>query len=361
MSTSSPHKPWSNWRRSSWWIRWSRWEYWPMQLVNIPVGFIWLYYAIRARHPFFFSNTNPVIENGGFLGESKENIFRHMPDEFLPKTILVPASALTPEKVLEHAAGLGITYPFILKPNIGERGFRVERIDDQTALENYLNQKPYVDVLLQEYVDYPVELSVMYHRSPHAHAGQVTSVCIKEMLSVTGDGRRTLRELILDYPRAKLQWEVMEKRWQDSLTFVLPDGEKKTLMPIGNHCRGAMFLNGNDLIDEQLCATFDRVSQASQGIFYGRFDLRCENIESLKAGRNFKILEYNGVSAEPAHIYHPGYSLWQAYRDIAYHWKIIYKISRQQKQQGVHPMPVREGWHQVRKYFAYKKWANQIS
>jgi len=332
-----------------------------MQVVNIPVGFIWLYYAIRARHPFFFSNTNPVIENGGFMGESKHNIYQHLPENYLPKTALIRAQDITTEAILSHAGELGITYPFILKPNIGERGFRVERIDDYHTLEHYLLDRPHVDLLIQEYVTHPVELSVMYHRLPHTPEGKVTSVCIKEMLAVTGDGKRTLRELILDYPRAKLQWEVMEERWKDEMENVLPADQNKTLMPIGNHCRGAMFLNGNAHIDEALNKAFDRVSQGSNGIFYGRFDLRCSSIEAIKQGDTFKILEYNGVSAEPAHIYHPGYSLWQAYKDIAAHWRIIFLIHRQQLRQGVPPMPVREGWQQVRQYFAYKKWASQAS
>lgn len=172
MSKSSSSKRWTRWRQSSWWIRWSNWEYWPMQVVNIPVGFIWLYYAIRARHPFFFSNTNPVIENGGFMGESKHNIYQHLPENYLPKTALIRAQDITTEAILSHAGELGITYPFILKPNIGERGFRVERIDDYHTLEHYLLDRPHVDLLIQEYVTHPVELSVMYHRLPHTPEGK---------------------------------------------------------------------------------------------------------------------------------------------------------------------------------------------
>ena len=332
-----------------------------MQLVNIPVGFIWLFYAIRARHPFFFSNTNPVIENGGFLGESKFNIYQHLPEAYLPKTALIPANAINVESILRRVQDLNLTYPFILKPNIGERGFRVERIDDYATLEKYLLDTPYVDLLIQEYVDLPVELSVMYHRLPHADRGRVTSVCIKELLTVTGDGKRTLQELIFDYPRAKLQWETMAEKWKSEMDQVLSPQEKKNLMPIGNHCRGTMFLNGNAHIDEALNQAFDQVSRGSTGMFYGLFDLRCRSIEALKQGEPFKILEYNGVSAEPAHIYQPGYSLWQAYKDIASHWRIIFRIHRHQRSQGIHPMPVQEGWQQVRQYFAYKKWASQTS
>jgi hypothetical protein len=150
---------------------------------------------------------------------------------------------------------------------------------------------------------------------------------MKELLHVTGDGISTLGQLINEKPRAYLQMDVLRGEWAHAWDTVIAKDEKTELVPYGNHCRGAMFINCNDQIDPQLEAVFDEVSHQIAGFNYGRFDLRCRSMEDLKAGKNFKLLELNGVSAEPGHIYHPGYSFWQAQKDILYHIHKIFAIS----------------------------------
>jgi len=55
------------------------------------------------------------------------------------------------------------------------------------------------------------------------------------------------------------------------------------------------------------------------------------------AGEEFKIIEINGVNAEPTHIYDPNHTLAKAYRDIFFHMKIIYQISKQNRSLGIAP------------------------
>jgi hypothetical protein len=68
--------------------------------------------------------------------------------------------------------------------------------------------------------------------------------------------------------------------------------------------------------------------------YYGRYDIKAASVEDLKAGRNYYILEYNGSGAEPNHIYDAGLSLWEAYREILHHWKMLYEISKYNHQNG---------------------------
>ena len=112
--------------------------------------------------------------------------------------------------------------------------------------------------------------------------------------------------------------------------------ERLELEPIGNHSRGTTFLNGNHFINEKLEAIFDEISNQMKGIHYGRFDMKCASSEAVQNG-HFKVLEYNGVAAEPAHIYDPAYPIWKKYRDIYRHWKIIYNIYKIQRLQGIKP------------------------
>jgi len=335
-------------------IRLTNWEYWPSYIFNIPIIFMWLYFALRARALFFFSAVNPAIENGGVLGESKINILNRIPQQYLPKTLFVEAATGRIEQLLNWMEAQSLTFPIIAKPNVGERGFLVKKLENRLELEQYLSSYP-IDFLLQEYISYPLELSISYYHFPDSREGHLTSVCIKEHLEVTGDGVSSLKELILDYPRAKLQWETLEKKFADRLGEMPGKGEEVLLVPIGNHCKGSKFLNGNAHISPQLTEVFNKIGQQMKDIHFGRFDLKCNSFEELEQGDNFKILEFNGVAAEPAHIYHPGYALFQAYKDYFKQWKIIYEISKEQRKLGAPVMTFSEAISQLRDYMKYMR------
>jgi hypothetical protein len=69
----------------------------------------------------------------------------------------------------------------------------------------------------------------------------------------------------------------------------------------------------------------------------------CSNVEDLKQGKNFSILEFNGCGAEPNHFYDTGYTLMGAYREILKHWKALYSISKYNRSIGVQPWPYKKG------------------
>lgn len=347
-------KSWKRFKQSTFFVKLMNWEYWPIYVANIPVVGFWLFFAIRSRALFFFSAVNPAIETGGVLGESKINILNRLPKTAIPKTIFVKKENANHGWILEQMGSNEITFPIIAKPDVGERGFLVEKIENQNALLAYLQQIK-VDFIIQEFVDFREEISVMYHRMPNAPGGVITSVCLKETLTVRGDGVSTIEKLMQEYPRARFQLPRFKNKNPDFLKIIPQNGETVELEPIGNHCRGTTFLNGNHHIDEDLKVVFDKIGAEMEGIHYGRFDLKCKSIELLKSGRDFKILEFNGVASEPAHIYDPGYSTYRGYKDIYDHWKIIYKISKIQRSQGVESMNLKEAIDSVVSYFNYKR------
>jgi hypothetical protein len=79
--------------------------------------------------------------------------------------------------------------------------------------------------------------------------------------------------------------------------------------------------------------------------------MKVKSIEDLYEGKNIRIMELNGVSSEPGHIYDPKNTLWAAYRDLALHWKIIADISIQQQRQGIMPVPFGILWKVVKEHF----------
>jgi hypothetical protein len=67
------------------------------------------------------------------------------------------------------------------------------------------------------------------------------------------------------------------------------------------------------------------------------------------------VLEFNGASSDPAHIYQPGYSLLRAYGDMAYHWNAMYRISRQNRHLGHAPVTFKKIISALIIYFRYKR------
>lgn len=317
--------------RSNFFIRLRSWEYWPFGVVQFPLIIYWLWLSLKARSLFFFSASNPSILLGGMFGESKHDVLKHVPVHLLPKTYFIEIP-ITPDQLLV-VLHTQFTYPVIFKPDIGERGYRVKRIFSDDEAVHYLSTAP-GNFIIQELIDLPLECGVFYTRFPDAERGHVTSLVLKEMLAVTGDGRSTLRELILQQERAKLQWPRLQQQFAGQLNSVVARGKNFELNPIGNHCLGTKFLDGNSLIDEQLSYSFDAISKAIGDFYFGRYDLKCASIDDLKKG-NVKIMELNGCGAEPAHIYHPGFSLWKAWGVLFIHWKNLYRISVQNNRRGV--------------------------
>jgi hypothetical protein len=333
---------WKEVSRSNFLIKLKSWEYWPFGIVQFPLFIYFGWLALRARSPIFFSASNPGIVMGGMFGESKFDGLQKIPSKYIPVSIRIEKN-LSVAEVLEILKNNHLNLPLIFKPDLGERGFMVRRINDQADIEHYLKQIK-IDFIVQEFVDLPLEFGVFYVRNPRDENGKVTSVVMKEMLTVTGDGKQTLQELIMQKDRAKLQWPTLKDRYKDDLNAVLNAGEKKELVSIGNHCLGTTFLNYGHLINEKLSKTFDDISKQIEGFYFGRFDLRCNSIEDLYAG-NIKIMELNGCGAEPAHIYQPGYSLPKAMGELFIHWRTIFEIAHENHIRGVNYTSIKEAIH----------------
>ena len=124
---------------------------------------------------------------------------------------------------------------------------------------------------------------------------------------------------------------------------VLPAGEKYMLSYAANHNRGAHFVDLKEHIDDRLVTIFDEISVGINDFFYGRYDIMCSNVDDLKKGKNFTILEYNGCGAEPNHFYDTGYTLLGAYREILMHWKALFRICSYNSRQGIKPWPFKKG------------------
>lgn len=338
--------------RSNFLIKLRSWEYWPFGLVYAPVFMYWIILSLKARSLFFFSASNPSIENGGMLGESKIKIFDLIPHEYKPITLIF-RQGISPKSILMEMEKTGLDFPIIAKPDIGERGWMVRKLNNSTELEKYLHEIP-VDFIIQEFLKFPIEMGLFYYRYPNQSNGEVTSIVVKEMLHITGDGKSTLGELIFNNDRAKLQLSALRSKYAGDWNDILESGQKLELVSIGNHSLGTKFLNGNYLINDQLHKTFDRISHKIDGFYFGRYDIRVQSIEDLYKGK-IKIMELNGAGAEPAHIYDPSFPFLKGVAVLLRHWHILYHISVQNHRKGIPYLSWKEGRIEYAKVRALNK------
>lgn len=331
-----------------WLVKLLHFEYWTWWFFYLPLLPWYIWQAIRAKSFTFFTNVDPCIDYGGFFGESKIDILRKIPAEFTPKSIFIQA-----HESFESAYSLfsqnNLEFPIICKPNIGERGNNVEKIMDLEALEKYHQQN--FDYIIQEYIDFPVELGVLYYKMPHEKGGNITSIAKKGFLQVIGDGENSIETLLRKSDRARFQIARLKTKSAIPLQSIPAEGVVVLLEPIGNHCRGTAFFDFNHLINNQLTQVFDQICSSIHDFHYGRFDLRVPSIDHLLAGKNIMIMELNGVSADPGHIYDPNYKLLKAYSEVAKHWEILANISIQQQKKGIRPIPIKILWPIVKAHF----------
>ncbi|WP_428656957.1 hypothetical protein [Runella sp.] len=340
----------SNVRFPLWLIKLFNYEYWTWWVFFMPLAPYWLYLAIRNRSLTYFTTVNTCIPDGGVFGESKNDILSQIDSRYLPAGAFIQQGEAW-ESVEQKLKNAKISFPLIVKPDVGGRGFRVHKINDAQTLQRYLIETPQ-PIIIQEYVAYELEFGVMYARFPEETKGRITSITQKEFLSVIGDGRSTVAELLAKNTRARFAMEELQERVKEAWNDVVPNGQRRYLQPIGNHCLGTKFLNANHLINQRLVHVFDQIALPIEGFYYGRFDLKVSSLEDFYAGNNIKILELNGATSEPGHVYDPNYSLWKAYRDIMHNMRIVADISAANIRLGVKPTPLGQLLQTSRAFFA---------
>ncbi len=335
-------------------IRLSHWEYWPSWALYGPLLPWWCWLSIRSRSLFFFSAANPGIEHAGFIQDRKSNIYKLIPPQYYPHTILYKAG--TPLRLLlKDLDEQKWRLPLIAKPDIGEKGIQVSLIESQEQLKEYA-QYTQVDFLLQEFISYPNEAGIFYYRIPGERKGKISGIVGKEMLKVTGDGHSTIEMLLKQNDRFVLQLQALRKIHGAYLQTVPEDGISVTLAPYGNHARGAKFIDLHSHITPQLTEAVDKICQQIPGFFYGRLDIKFSTWEELAEGKNFCIIEVNGAGSEPTHMYDPSHSLFFAWKEIIRHWTLMQRIScANAKKRGLRLMTLREGLRLLKARFGYLK------
>ncbi len=318
----------------------TNWRYWHHHVKYIPLSPVWIWYFLRSGNPWFFTASNPTLTFGGFEGEGKEEMYLQLPDGTYPETIYIEPDASFAD-VKEQVLQNGFGFPFIVKPDVGMMGFMFRKINNEKQLESY---HKYIGVkyLVQKLVEYPIEVSLFYYRMPDASTGTISGFIQKEPPYITGDGKSTIADLIKNHHNPLLKKKQLLEKFSVSGQVVLPVAEKIYLSNASNRSQGGSFKDLLEGVDEKLLAFFDQVSHKGN-FYYGRYDILCNSVADLKAGKNFSILEFNGAGAGTQQIYTDRYNFLKAESVILHHWKKLFQISRSNRKKGEKQWGVREG------------------
>ena len=332
-------------RWSAWLGRWRHWEFWPPWLFYPPVVLYAAWLAIKHRSLAIVTVANPGIFTGGMVGESKMDTLKdlsiHSPD-FTARAELIEGEDA--EARLRSLAAireqLGITLPFILKPNLGQRGDGVKLVREEAQAIDYLS-KVKVPVVVQRYASGPLESGIFYYRFPHETRGKIFAITEKVFPLITGDGQTSIAELVWRDARARLIADKYLKRL---------GARQETMVEAGNHAQGCIFRDGMRMWSPELELRIDEISKKLNGFFIGRYDVRFASEEDLRAGKNFEIIELNGASSEATSIYDSRNSLWSAYRTLFRQWSLVFAIGAANRKRGCVTTPVHVVWKTWRAY-----------
>jgi membrane protein DedA with SNARE-associated domain len=328
-------------RRTAWIARWTHWEFWPAWLFYTPVVLHYLWLTLRYRGFTLPTAANPGIFSGGIVGESKfatlDELHKNSP-EFTAEAHLVALEAVEVrvEFVSELLRDGHFKFPFVLKPDVGQRGIGVKLVRDWSQAESYLRSTS-APLVAQRYVPGPHEVGVFYYRFPHESRGRIFAITEKIFPVITGDGVRTVEQLIRADKRARLIAEKYLIRLGDRRDEVLAAGATLKLVEAGNHAQGCIFQDGMHLWSEELERRIDQISQKLNGFFIGRYDIRYSSESELRSGRHFRIIELNGAASEATSIYDARNSLWSAYGTLFSQWRLVFAIGAANRRHGAAP------------------------
>ncbi len=337
-------------------------EFWPTKLFYIPIGVQWLWLSLKFRGLTLPTLANPGFPFGGLIGESKSRILDLAGPAARARIapwILVRGAAdqgrpgLDCRRIQERLDSAGLSFPLVAKPDIGCRGAGVRLLRGPRDLAGYLAGFPQdCDLVLQRYVPHEGEAGVFYVKLPGESKGKLLSVTLKYFPKVVGDGRATLRELIARDPRARRVARLYIRRHRARLNEVIPEGEPYRLVFSGSHCRGAIFRDGRPYVTPAMTEAFEEIARDLPEFYFGRFDVRFPDIESLRRGEDFTVVEINGAGSEGTHIWDRKTTLLEAYRSLMEQSALLYEVGFRNRARGFRPANLRQVW---RVYWSEKR------
>lgn len=288
-----------------------RWRWRRNWLAYVPLAPYVAWLMIRHRSPTVFTAANPGIPTGGTVGESKATTLTWIERAGGPvaEFCLVGPHSDRGARVLaatRRMKEMCVTFPVIVKPDVGEQGWGVALVCSQGGMERYFECMP-AAIIVQRYLP-GIEAGIFYMRRPGAERGRIVSISES-----------------IHHPR------VAHDHCPDEASSIV----------FGFTCHDAEYRDALHWNSPQLERAIDALGRAVPGFFLGRFDVRAGSVYELRRG-DFSIMELNGVLSEPTQIYDPTTSFAQACATLIRQWRFAFEIGAENRAHGAVPTRLRE-------------------
>jgi hypothetical protein len=315
----------------------------PKWLICIPLTIQWLWLALRYRSATLPSCVNPAITSGGLVGEGKLEYFSGMGEVARAATAAWCAvstrSKLARRELQQMLFDARLPFPLIAKPDLGLCGYGVRRIDNLGELRAYLDAFPCDEtVVLQQYLPQEGEAGIFYARDPVTDQGRIIGLTLRYFPRVTGDGIRSVGELIARDPRASRVVHSPRHESRYNARRIPGRGETVRLSTVGSTRVGGLYRDGDSCITPQLLKAVDAIARDMPDFHFGRFDVRFDSLQDLSAGSGFTIMEINGAGSEAIQAWDPDTRLLDGLRMIFAKQRLLFAIGDAMRRRGVKPV-----------------------
>lgn len=235
-------------------------------------------------------------------------------DKNLTKKILSDIQIMTPrgnvysswEKLEAAVKNNEVNFPLVVKPNSAALGSKVSvDIRDLDGLKQAFDwvAESYPNVLVEEFVPWEDHRLFVVD-------GKMVAAAKRVQPYVTGDGKKTLRELVDDLNETKVEKKVQldneAKRYlkmQDvDLDSVIRDGEKVVIRGNANIQTGGFIVDVTDEVAKEFKEVAEKAAH-ELGMRLAGVDVLAEDISDGKRG--YVITELNGLPSYPYVHDHP--------------------------------------------------------
>lgn len=323
--------------------RMGRLERLPKWLNLVPMVAQWVWLSLCHRAITLPSCANPAITSGGMVGEGKLEYLDTM-GPLARAACAVTTSFVNggadPSMAAESAmARAGLTYPVVLKPDLGWCGFGVRLVPDRASLEAYAATFPVGErVVVQAHVRDEGEAGLFYVRHPGKPHGRLIGVLLRHAPSVVGDGHRTIAQLMAASPRLRrLGRDGLSEAGCDTAR-VPGAGEVVPVTTVRSTRVGGLYEDGTRHITPELTRAIDRIALDMDNFHMGRFDVKFTDLAALRAGRGLTVIEVNGAGSEAVHAWDPSLTLRQAYGIIFRKQRELFAIGDEMRRRGHKPV-----------------------
>ena len=104
---------------------------------------------------------------------------------------------------------------------------------------------------------------------------------------------------------------------------------------------GCKFTDDTHWLTAELEAKIVSIFEHQPNFNFGRLDIKAESKEAMLRGE-FVVIEVNGVSSLPTHMFDPAYSLIQAYKIFFKHGRDLVDIAKEHRHKDMNLLPLGE-------------------